>query len=444
MKNKLNYKLIIIIMFIITLFGEILNINLIIPKICLFVICLIFCKNNDILKYYIIFNTFSSGTLLYITNMAFFVIYLMRKSFKLNRDNNSKYFIIIGIFEILHIILLVSYKLPTSIILEQLMCGITFTVFAFLLGDKELQKDNEELIKCFVLSTLLVVFIFLLKKINYYGINNIFNLANGIGKIPTDRAYSLVSNANGVSRKMGISLVLLLDLFINKKINMTRFIVGIISCICLGIMSYSLSFILLIVVVSCCILLYMLFKNKTKNSLFKIFFIIVLVLIIFVLLKNTNIYQKIYKIFYKSITATDISNGRIDIYKYYLNILSSKPAILIFGGGLTTYQIILSNGVTELAAHNCFLEVVLSWGLVGLCVFLTYFIKLLKCSIKIKNKTTLMLLISLLIYMMIGNFFIGYYSNLIIFLVIHLSLDMNMEEINNGEKTSDKIASIRN
>mgnify|MGYP002524687025 FL=1 len=101
----------------------------------------------------------------------------------------------------------------------------------------------------------------------------------------------------------------------------------------------------------------------------------------------------------KGSSLSDITTGRTDIFKYYFIALFKHPLNLMFGAGLSSYQWYFNVPIKTyegmpIITHNLLLEIVCSYGIVGLIVLLYIYYKIITKYIKFSdNLNNLMLLI---------------------------------------------------
>lgn len=84
-------------------------------------------------------------------------------------------------------------------------------------------------------------------------------------------------------------------------------------------------------------------------------------------------------------TTADGGSGRIDIYKYFIGRISDSSILnLIFGRG---YLGSTRTGGMSLTCHNDILEMIIDYGIIGLILYLSFVISLIKlCKKMIRNK----------------------------------------------------------
>ena len=85
------------------------------------------------------------------------------------------------------------------------------------------------------------------------------------------------------------------------------------------------------------------------------------------------------------IDSESLSTGRTDILNYYFNRLINNPINLLFGSSMLKYRYVLvdySSARALYESHNTYLELILSWGILGSAFYLAF---LRKIIISIKN-----------------------------------------------------------
>lgn len=404
-------------------------------KLMLYLIVTLNCKKENMLKYFIMFNCFSSNILLYIFNITFGVIYLVRNKDKIEL-NNGKILIVLGIIEALHsTVLLLNKNLSFSVLFQQILTLITFMFFAFIIDDEEVKRQSKELINVYIKTTICVAIVLLIKRIDYYGINKMLKLANGIGTLATDTIYSIYFNSNSVSSNIALALVLRIATMLKEQKLKKIYILEIIIMLILGLLTFSLSFLVYILVIMLLLLIYEIFFKKKFKILLILVVVLFMLMIVYISLKDSMIFKNIQEVYQKSLMAKDISNGRIEIYNYYISIIKDNLLVFLFGSGLNTYNKIdysNSEGLmsNNLVTHNAFLEIIMSWGIIGLFLIgiLIYKLLLKKEKRKKINFYSYLPAICILLYMLTGNFFIGYYSALVKIVLIYAVFFTNYEE----------------
>ncbi len=142
-------------------------------------------------------------------------------------------------------------------------------------------------------------------------------------------------------------------------------------------------------------------RNKEKLKIVFIIFItfLLLIIVIYILYIKTSLLQVII---YKT-SRSDISTGRFELYRKILDATSSQN--IIFGNGLGN----LSNTIGT-SSHNIYLQLLYEQGLLGLFLYIIFFlnnilltIKRIRITKRILPFYSLMVQVLFLIYGMTGN-----------------------------------------
>ena len=147
-----------------------------------------------------------------------------------------------------------------------------------------------------------------------------------------------------------------------------------------------------------------LFKFQVKQLITFLFYSAIVAAIICVLLKGDNIVTSyvnrfLYRL--RKYARTDISNGRFELWKLYIEALKANPRFLLFGG--MDYR----RFAIEKVAHNAILEQVTDYGIVGTVVTFILYIYTYK-DILYANRARVRLLsanIMPLVALLIGSMF---------------------------------------
>lgn len=202
--------------------------------------------------------------------------------------------------------------------------------------------------------------------------------------IPTAYRYvGYLRDANYFS----VDALLLMNLSVIKfkKISKYFFLVFVI-----GILSVSKMFLLLSIV---CLLLHFLNGLFSRNR--KYFYIalvgVCFLPLIFSWFQHTSFYQLLYDKYVYRMETNSLLTGRDIIQKYYINYLLNHPFRLIFGAGLD-YRHVIGGGLSHISiygsfgAHNTYLDIVLSFGFVGIIIYIELILKLFSALRKSDDK----------------------------------------------------------
>lgn len=126
------------------------------------------------------------------------------------------------------------------------------------------------------------------------------------------------------------------------------------------------------------IYIYTLFK-KSFRKLFSVIFKILPITLLFILLFNNELTYLIEKFFerfeesYSSSSLGNLTSGRSEILIFYIDQMYSSLFSILFGRGINYYSYYQIKGAS-LLAHNTYFDFLLSWGILGVIVFLIFFI----------------------------------------------------------------------
>lgn len=135
-----------------------------------------------------------------------------------------------------------------------------------------------------------------------------------------------------------------------------------------GILTFSKSFYVAVAIMFVITLLYIYRIGRSNKRIFLIFFILTPI----IAYSGYYLYQNfIIPGIFQRVTATvDITSGRASIWKAYLELMLSRPDVLIFGAGVdNAKQLLIPYYGKAQAAHNVFIELLSDYGIVG-CVLL--------------------------------------------------------------------------
>lgn len=142
--------------------------------------------------------------------------------------------------------------------------------------------------------------------------------------------------------------------------------------------------------------------NAKDMRKFGIYFGVTIAMCIFIMVvpKTRELVLKVINRFNeKGSSLSEITTGRTDIFKYYFIALFNHPLNLMFGAGLSSYQWLFNVPIKTIEGmpiitHNLILEMVCSYGIVGMAILLYVYYKIItKYCKSYSNLNDLMLLI---------------------------------------------------
>ena len=109
-------------------------------------------------------------------------------------------------------------------------------------------------------------------------------------------------------------------------------------------------------------------------------YVIILGVVLYFVLDSSFSDVIINRYLFRTVDASDFSNGREAIWNFWMEYLSNHPLVFLFGLGLS-YQAAVRDMISVTATHNIILDSIVSFGLIGsiiLIVFLINFAKRLR------------------------------------------------------------------
>ena len=244
-------------------------------------------------------------------------------------------------------------------------------LFFYILFDNK--NDSIENISLFCYGTSLILFIVSYNMITTFGISDVLNGMHRDGSImgsnEGENIIRVALNANSVGY---LSIAVITLLFIGKedlKIPSLIYVLLFAICIFAGIISFSRAWMIMILF---SLIAYIFLK---KDLISKKIFLIISVSLLALLVSSTEIIQIIYDSFYNRFIADDIETvgNRTSISNNYIEYLNNNKDAWIWGRGT-----IGSQSISNITVHNGTLQVIISYGIIGIFVYLLSFIMYFK------------------------------------------------------------------
>lgn len=241
-------------------------------------------------------------------------------------------------------------------------------IFFFLLFNEDNRLDTKGCIRMFIYSSLIMLTIMYARIIINEGIEMITTgalrggMAFGVedGEEIEMKGKVILLNANSIAYFAITSFSLLLMGRKWLQISPITYPVLLALSVLIGIFTFSRTFIILSVIL---LLLYIICtKQKT------IAIILILISIACAIYFYASTLENIMEGFSGRFDEKDVTGGRIDIFKQYNEIWSSKILYIIFGLGATCYKSMLH---FDLSMHNATQQIYVSYGMIGIIVFIT-------------------------------------------------------------------------
>lgn len=265
----------------------------------------------------------------------------------------------------------------------------------------------------FISSYLFIILIISMKDEKYININKIYKyfffgfLISGISgymypiskwgsKIPiTYRFKGLLRDSNYYS--VDALLLIISSMLYNKKITKEALIMFVV-----GILAVSKMFILISLISFFIMAFWQIMHIKNKKQMLCLMVVLLSLPLVFYNLKKLSFVDNMINKYLYRTESVSLLTGREYIQEYYINTLYNDPITLIFGRS-TSYSEVLDIGhdigdsfYYNIVAHNTYLDVILSWGVLGIIIYAFLVLRLFftyKRNYNIKNKFNALFLV---------------------------------------------------
>lgn len=245
-----------------------------------------------------------------------------------------------------------------------------FFSFFVLVNFRDYKIDNLLLTKSLFKGYMVSITAGLFKMINTIGIDSGLRF---VGLLRDPNYFALIS----------LFLICLLiryyPIYINNKLNISNLLkLG--SVVILGFLSVSKMYFLLLFILLVYYLLYYITFSKLSLSIKKMLSIFSLIIIFIIFGNSINLFELVInKYLFRLFQGYDITTGRFYLFKEFLLKYLSSFNTLLFGSG-SNYRFIYQINYSEpnMLSHNTFLDILLSYGLIGIIIFVLLFLTVKK------------------------------------------------------------------
>ncbi|MBT4415107.1 MAG: O-antigen ligase family protein [Flavobacteriaceae bacterium] len=337
-------------------------------------------------------------------------------------DNNPVRWMSLGFIAILYILynnfitkdkLKINFEKSVIVILSSI-----YLVFSSLISD----NSSESIISIYKL--IIIISVFYTCYIAVKKIDNVFIFICQIFTISIfiESAYTLLDfisineSFTGISQNRNISssslvfkLVFLIYLIDNSKLFSTKLVLKILEVVVLFSIILLQSRLGLISVLTIYLLYFILMKPLRKNI-----YISLLISSLFFLYFSSNDFQnKIEKTYsFQNLGDDDSTIQRLSFYQKSISLFNENP---LYGHGLGSWKYkSLQNDNTEnkkilvpYYAHNDFLQTLMEMGIIGLLIYLIFFLLLIRNILSFRNHTAftpMIIVLVLVVYNSLINF----------------------------------------
>lgn len=340
------------------------------------------------------FNQTSLFLILSIEYILVSLIYIIKNKLKI--DKGLIFFVILFCLYILSVSIITNFNYIFSTIgflINYLVVGL-----AIILINKRgvFVKYSLSYVLGVTIAAIIGAIRLIIPSINTYLLNmTVLNTVLTNNKLQF-RLSGLDLDPNYYASQILISITLLSIISYYKK--ESKYIIWILLLSILGLSSLSKMYVIVIILY---IILMLPYFFKDKLSLFKKIIPLLLIITLIYTLFGEYFISAYFTRLVKKGSAVDISTGRFDLWINYIYYFSNNFIKLIFGNGISGVFL------DDKAAHNIYISIVYSFGIVGIMFWIK---SLQKIYCKLSNKQ------------ISRNKFLNYIP-LIIMLVLNLSLD---------------------
>ena len=185
--------------------------------------------------------------------------------------------------------------------------------------------------------------------------------------------YVFFTNANNIGLYSATCVACLLIGIKHIQISKMLYVILFIIIVAGGALSFSRTWLLMSAL---SVVLFLALSPKNKKFVSALLFIVIAAVIVM----NTTVFDPIYEVFETRLTSEDISDGagRTDLFKLYHNFFSEHPEYWVTGTGAVYYLKVCAQ---PNSIHNMLQQIYIAYGLIGICVFMYYFVEiLLRCK----------------------------------------------------------------
>lgn len=195
-------------------------------------------------------------------------------------------------------------------------------------------------------------------------------------------------------------------------------LLSILFAVIIGLITVSRVFILGLLVIIC--FLFLLRFKKGKSSIASP--IIILAVMLIIVIFNLDFFNRTIAKYAMRFIANSEEDSRMSIYRGVISFLKTNPIALIMGSGAYNYVKIGKERNFEFAmmAHNLYLDMIMSWGLIGSTILISQIRVIGKRNArvgKVFNLPSSLLVVVLMVCYMTGGSF-NYYNIYIYILVL--------------------------
>lgn len=360
----------------------------------------IFGNNTNIIAVGLSCIPFSTG---FQYKYALFVCVLaliIKNRQRINLSRSAIFVFVMMLWELLH------FVCGDFSVIEFLRCFAELLFFATVTCIDFDEIDEKKIFRVFSLSVLGICGIMLYIQMQKYGFDlvSVFarnNLKYRFGGMNSDALnFGLNFNSNSLGYICNFSVMGMVMLIARKQNNKMDYALLLLS-ILFGFSTLSRTFLV------CLFSLFALYIFSSirdlKNVFKKIGLVLCIVGVIYIIL--LLFIPEIMQGFSNRLNDSDLSNGRNELFYFYLNHIFSDPQYFLYGIGLQDFQqkISMIYGFLQLVCHNGIEEVWVAWGIFGVLIFFGMLVDMVHSSLK-RDKSEIVLRVLPLFILILDSF----------------------------------------
>jgi hypothetical protein len=392
-----------------------------------------FCDESRIIMFIAFITPLSKGVSYSFITVISIIFLLIKRKGKLNFDLGVVFSAVIIVIELLNMLFY-----PDSSIVGFFRTANIFVLLVLLFLDKRRNYNYQMILKYylfgfFVLTIFTFFWIYKIGSISQffqYGTTLGDDMLNGI----EGNKIFAGNNDMGLYAVMTIAVAMLM--FYTNAANKLLLVLIISLGFVMGFISTSRGFLFS---AGLCIILFVFISIKSIKSFLKALVISVLIFSIALVLINT-VLQESYITFMSKMNMSDFSNGRVDIFKNYMNFFINNTKVFFIGVGMQNYQI--KSGLYQ-SIHNAVQEALVAWGTVGFISVIGFFASLYKSAVSniSKKHRKMIYVIPSIIYLFYVQFnqLFSVTSVMLIIVIVYSAIALSSQQHCQVEKGGEQI-----
>lgn len=265
------------------------------------------------------------------------------------------------------------------------VAGYLSTVFlvSYLIANRNPDIDNSKCVVCYCLGVCVLFIAIMGSSVSLLDAEEMLEESVRLGAVKAygevdETKMMLSANANNIAYYSITCISCAMLLFYRKRINDLLFYIIMAIAFAGGVLSVSRTWMISVVL---CFILYGIFQKG--NSVKQLLLLLVIVAgLVAVVLSNDLLMNMIIDRFTGDSENLATAGDRTTLFKEYNDYLLDHPLVLLLGTGAVYYH-----DVTQCsnATHNSIQQIVVSYGLLGLLIFIGTFVSICKNVFKGRN-----------------------------------------------------------